>query len=416
MGKLFSKSSKTKAQDISSAFDEFLKNVKNERIIPQKYITMIQSYLKRGDTRRAVYVIRDALKEIEKVPINVAVTGEAGAGKSSFINALRGVRNDEDNAAPTGVIQTTEERVSYKHPVISNVVIWDLPGTGTVTFPAQKYPKEMKFDEYDCFIILSCTRFKKNDAQLAKLIHKMKKNLYFVRTKVDNDLHNQKLCKPNNFNRDHVLQLIQDDCLQHLKKAEVADPRVFLISNLDVSDYDFSELAHTLSRELPAQKRLNFMLSLPSITNKIIEHKMKVLMQKIWLEAIIDFVLGIFSPESINDNDEGMFRDTLNKFRILFSLDDTSLRRMAQNLKVSVEELKLGMKSAHLLTCEKGNYQNSTNTLKYFSVSEHILIPSICITKKVLVQVYVLYLVAEDAKTLLKNEKIFRYYVDSLQA
>lgn len=406
MGQLFSKSSETTAQKPSSDFDKFFEMINNEsRILSQKYITLIRSHLERGDIPRGVSAIRDALKEIESAPINVAVTGESGTGKSSFINALRGVGQEEGDAAPTGVVETTMKRAPYRHPKIPSVTIWDLPGIGTTTFTTQKYLEEVKFDTYDFFIIISCTRFKENDAQLAKLIHKMKKNFYFVRTRMDTDLHSLQMSKPKTFNKDSVLQAIRNDCLKHLKKSGVADPRVFLVSNLHVSDYDFPNLENTILKELPAHKRHNFMLSLPSVTEDIIEGKRSVLIQKIWLESFLGDSFNAASfPESINDNDEKMLVDTLNRMRTFFKLNDASLEKMAKNLNVSLEELKGGIESANFLTCQKANYQTLANILKCFPVNEHFPVPVIHKTKRIIIQVYILDLVVKDAKALLKNE------------
>lgn len=47
-----------------------------------------------------------------------AVTGGAGCGKSSLINAFRGMRNKDERAAKTGVVETTSEIgsiLSYSH-------------------------------------------------------------------------------------------------------------------------------------------------------------------------------------------------------------------------------------------------------------------------------------------------------------
>uniref|UniRef100_A0A3Q0QNE3 IRG-type G domain-containing protein n=1 Tax=Amphilophus citrinellus TaxID=61819 RepID=A0A3Q0QNE3_AMPCI len=43
------------------------------------------------------------------IPLNIAITGESGSGKSTFINAFRGICDDEEGAAPTGVTETTSK-------------------------------------------------------------------------------------------------------------------------------------------------------------------------------------------------------------------------------------------------------------------------------------------------------------------
>lgn len=75
----------------------------------------------------------------------------------------------------------------------------------------------MKFGEYDFFIIISATRFKENDAQLAKAIAQMGMNFYFVRTKIDSDLDNEQKFKPKSFNKEEVLKNIKDYCSNHLQ-------------------------------------------------------------------------------------------------------------------------------------------------------------------------------------------------------
>jgi hypothetical protein len=71
------------------------------------------------------------------------------------------------------------------------VIIWDLPGIGTMEFHGFTFLLEkVKFSEYVSFIIISATCFTKNDVDLAKAIRNMKMKFYFVRSKVGSDLRN----------------------------------------------------------------------------------------------------------------------------------------------------------------------------------------------------------------------------------
>ena len=154
-----SRPSRLTAQLLVFSFENFFKNFKKEsKILSEETITLIESHLEDKNLQGALSEISHALSNIDKAPLNIAVTGETGTGKSSFINALRGVRGEEEGAAPTGVVETTMKRTPYPHPKLPNVTIWDLPGIGTTNFTPQNYLTEMKFGEYDFFIIISATR------------------------------------------------------------------------------------------------------------------------------------------------------------------------------------------------------------------------------------------------------------------
>ncbi|KAL6037123.1 hypothetical protein STEG23_007428 [Scotinomys teguina] len=394
---------------LASSFENFFKNFKKEsKILSEETITLIESHLENKNLHTAVSVISDALRNIDRAPLNIAVTGETGVGKSSFINALRGVCDEEEGAAPTGVVETTMERTPYPHPKLPTVTIWDLPGIGSTSFPPQKYLTEMKFAEYDFFIIISATRFKHTDAHLAKAIARMNSKFYFVRTKIDHDISNEQRRKPKTFNRDSVLKKIRDDCSKHLQDALSSDPPVFLVSNFDVSDFDFPELETTLLSELPAHKRHIFMLSLHSVTETAIDRKRDFLKQKIWLEALKAGAWATIPFGGLIRDKIQKVEETLDLYRSYFGLDDTSLENIAKDFNMSVNEMKAHLKSPHLLTRTK-DMSLEEKLLKYIeyisSVTGGPLATGLYFRKTYYLKSLFIDTVSSDAKTLLNKEE-----------
>ncbi|XP_023370247.1 interferon-inducible GTPase 1-like [Otolemur garnettii] len=394
-------------QDLASSCNAYFKNFKMEnKIISQETIDLMELHLKKGDIQGANSVINDALKEIDNVPLSIAVIGECGVGKSSLINALRGVGNGDQDLAPTGVVGTTRERSPYKHPKFPNVTFWDLPAIGTSNYQQKDYLEKVKFGEYDFFIIVSAVCFKKNDIDLAQMIQIMKKNFYFVRTKVDLDLEAEQVFKKTAFDREKVLQQIRNDYLNIFKQNKINEPPIFLISNRDLSEYDFPILIDTLIKDLPIQKHHIFMLSLPNVTEAAIESKRDSLKQMIWLDALKAGALAPLRMVGITSNrDVEKLKTSLNQYRVLFGVDDASLERLAKDLQVPVKQLKATLKSPSLLQNKKEESIGEM-LLKYLErvcSADGFLASGISFGKTYYLQLHFLNTVTEDAKVLLKE-------------
>lgn len=408
MGQVFSDISKNEDNGgyLVSSFNAYFKNINSEtKIISPETIHLIESYLSKGNILQANDLISDALKNIESIPINIAVTGESGAGKSSFINALRGIRPEEEGAAEVGVVETTMKRTPYQHPKIKTLTLWDLPGIGTQKFPPKDYLEVMKFKEYDFLIIVSATRFTKLELDLVKAIRIMKKNYYFVRTKVDIDLENEKRSKPRTFDREKTLEKMRGYTMKTFRENNMDVPQIFLISTYNLSDYDFPVLMDTLIKDIPAQKRYNFMLSLPKITEAAIDRKHKAMQQFIWLEAFKNEALAtIPALDILRDNDVEKLREKLNNYRQLFGVDDESLEFVAKDFQVPVEQLKEILKSPHLLKInrEETLQDKLLKSLDIFASANGGLLATDLYFRKTYLQFHFLYTVAEDTKVLLQ--------------
>ncbi|XP_012669840.2 interferon-inducible GTPase 1-like [Clupea harengus] len=203
-------------------------------------------------------------EQVDHVTLNIAVTGESGVGKSSFVNAIRGLQDTDEGAAPTGVTETTMEPTMYPHPTMPNVNLWDLPGVGSPTFKAETYMKDVKYHNYDFFIIVSASRFKENDIMLAKEIKKKKKNFYFVHTKTDTDVTQE---ERKGVREEATLQKIRTNCLDNLRT--LGPPPVFLITSENPERFDFLEMVKNIERDLPDNKRYALVMQNTSFFSKV---------------------------------------------------------------------------------------------------------------------------------------------------
>nr|XP_033819191.1 interferon-inducible GTPase 5-like isoform X2 [Geotrypetes seraphini]XP_033819192.1 interferon-inducible GTPase 5-like isoform X2 [Geotrypetes seraphini]XP_033819193.1 interferon-inducible GTPase 5-like isoform X2 [Geotrypetes seraphini]XP_033819194.1 interferon-inducible GTPase 5-like isoform X2 [Geotrypetes seraphini] len=286
--------------------------------------------------------VQALLTSLETTTLDIAIIGDSGAGKSTFINALQGLGDEDVGAAKTGVTETTTEPTLYKHPKIPTVRLWDLPGIGTPNFLADQYLKKVDFEKYDFFIILASERFRENNAYLAKSIRAMNKKFYFVRSKIDLDI---RACQRNkNFNEESVLAQIRAGCICSLQEEGVEAPKVFLVSSFELHKYDFYKLQDTLVQELNGQKRHVLLLSLPNNTAEVVQHKKYSLKRHVWKKALMTCIVSVLPTQPVPCNTP-MLMETLTSYQKNFGLDDESLSMLAQNSKVPVLELKKAITS-----------------------------------------------------------------------
>ncbi|XP_032886849.1 interferon-inducible GTPase 5-like [Amblyraja radiata] len=314
----------------------------------QEELSKLKSEFETGGVENVQPLLEKKVKELDNTELNIAVTGDTGAGKSTFINAMRGLRSEDEGAAAVGNTEATMEPTGYPHPNLPNFRYWDLPGIGTTRFTAGSYMKEMKFKKYDFFIIVAAGRFTENDANLAKEIKRLGKEFYFVRSKIDADLDSMRQQR-DEFDEDAEMETIRSDCVSGLGKAGIPDPNVFLISSFKKNMYDFPLLMEALADGLPKIKKSVFVLALPNLSVEVIRRKGEVLKERIWMSAILAGGVGAIPIPGISAAcDMAILIVAITYFRKCLCLNDAALGRLADRTGTSVEELKAAVKSSLL--------------------------------------------------------------------
>ncbi|XP_073704208.1 interferon-inducible GTPase 5-like [Garra rufa] len=313
-------------------------------MITQEDLEDIKESISTQDLPTAVNTIKGFLEKQDLVELNVAVTGESGSGKSTFVNAFRGLGDDEEGSAKTGPIETTMEPEAYLHPKYKNVKVWDLPGIGTPNFKADEYLKLVEFERYDFFIIIASDRFRECHTKLAKEITRMGKKFYFVRSKIELSINAEK--RKKNFDQKKTLDTIRENCENGLRKADIEDPVVFLISSFELGKYDFDLLQERMEQELPQHKRRVLMLALPNITLEINEKKKKVLQENILKVALLSALVATVPVPGLSVAvDLVIVTVEIEKYYSTFGLDDPSLQKLCESSGKTIEEFKSLMKS-----------------------------------------------------------------------
>ncbi|THU75355.1 P-loop containing nucleoside triphosphate hydrolase protein, partial [Dendrothele bispora CBS 962.96] len=120
-----------------------------------------------------------------------AIAGLSGSGKSSLVNAFRGVLNQTAKAAATGITETTMVVGRYPDPNPDKPCIWyDVPGAGTLTIKDWDYFNKQGLYIFDAIIVLFDNRFTATDIAILRNCERWKIPTFIVRSKSDQQIEN----------------------------------------------------------------------------------------------------------------------------------------------------------------------------------------------------------------------------------
>ncbi|KAK0448585.1 interferon-inducible GTPase-domain-containing protein [Armillaria borealis] len=126
------------------------------------------------------------LRFYQEGKFHLAVAGISGTGKSSLINAFRGIWDDDEGAAMTDIVESTSVVTPYPDPDPANPLIWfDVPGSGTLACSDWTYSNDQGLYIFDAIIILFNDRFTATDIAILKNCALYNIPTYIVRSKSD---------------------------------------------------------------------------------------------------------------------------------------------------------------------------------------------------------------------------------------
>ena len=151
----------------------------------------------------------------------------------------------------------------------------------------ETYVQKVQLEKYHAFLVVTTSRFTKNDSLLAEKIRSMKKSFFFVRCKIDVDVKNES--RKQSFKEEATLMKVRRSCSKNLGDLLSNQEDIFLISNHEVDKWDFVRLTQAILDALSRYQRESLTLSLgKAITRssaEIFQRKVNVLKGRIWLVA-----------------------------------------------------------------------------------------------------------------------------------
>ncbi|XP_048357638.1 interferon-inducible GTPase 5-like [Sphaerodactylus townsendi] len=297
--------------------------------------------------------------------LKIAVVGEPGSGKSSFVNSMIGKRAGEPGAAETGIQTTTVKAKDYHHPTsLHRSSLWDLLWEeGRLSFHS---PRIEQVDPETRLLtllqsLLGCTSGFSGPGPLRpgpRDPSDIRVRTSYFSADQNRQSHSWKIAPQRRLSRlikgfcdeKKVLQRIKDDCVTSLLNENVRDPQVFLVSNWDPQSYDFPLLWEKLQSDLLWLKREAFIFSLPSLAAPVLGRKMESVKKKISLIVLYSSLLALLPVPGFSFVAAMFF---FVRFRSLcyreFGLDDPSLKALAGNIGKPVASLHAVMKSRSLM-------------------------------------------------------------------
>lgn len=242
------------------------------------------------------FLIKDKIEEVKsefETLFNFVVVGKVKAGKSSFLNALLGIKEGEESIFEVGPgpqtskitmvrkgqgnVETRGDMVTiYKDlDSLEGIEIIDTPGTDTIMEKHEKITRDfLENSNLIMFVFDSKNIYTKSDWELIeKIIKDLKKDVIFILSQKDRASQEE-------------IEMAKKELINRCNKIDLKDPKIFLTSaKLEIEskpDSGFQQVREYIFNEIGSHDKKR--MKLKTIIGKIrtsVDQNSKILKEKI---------------------------------------------------------------------------------------------------------------------------------------
>lgn len=274
--------------------------------------------------------VKDAVEDLLISRINLAMLGDRGDEKATFINSLRGLGPGDDGAAPSPSPVAPEDVAGYPNPKHPDFRLWDLPPVpSTSPFVPEGYMDRVKFLRYNAvFITFTQTPQPNSVAVFLEARSLQRQTVYFILLASAKD-------------KEKSLEEKRKASLEVLTSQGVAQPKVYLVRPSTLEKFDFPALLEDMGRDLPEIRAHALLLALPALTSTLVTQKKEAFKALVWAAASLSGgVSAIPVPLVASMVDSSVGVRILTKAQLSLCLDDESVERLARQRGVEPTRLK----------------------------------------------------------------------------
>lgn len=178
--------------------------------------------------------------EFDPTKLHFAICGASGSGKSSLINALRGMGSKDPGAAKTGAVETTSRITRYPDPrqteyPYSRFVWYDVPGAGTLNISDWQYFNQQGLFIFEFIVLVYDQRFTKIDVGIIENCKRFNIPTFIVRSKSDQNIRNEQTNEDSDSDNEDSYEAVKEqyindtraDARRNLKKMVENDSELY---------------------------------------------------------------------------------------------------------------------------------------------------------------------------------------------